>query len=30
LQERREAPTLQDLIERYIGEHLPTKTVCGG
>jgi integrase len=24
--ERREAPTIQDLIDRYIAEHLPTKT----
>src|SRR5262249_21764021 len=24
--ERREAPTLQDLIDRYIDEHLPTKS----
>src|SRR5712671_4672538 len=23
---RREAPTVQDLIDRYTGEHLPTKT----
>jgi integrase len=24
--ERREAPTIQDLVDRYIAEHLPTKT----
>ena len=24
--ERREAPTVQDLVDRYIAEHLPTKT----
>jgi integrase len=27
--ERREAPTVQDLIGRYIAEHLPTKTAGG-
>src|SRR5262245_14717061 len=27
--ERREAPTVQDLVDRYIAEHLPTKTAGG-
>jgi integrase len=27
--DRRQAPTLQDLIDRYIAEHLPTKTAGG-
>jgi integrase len=27
--ERREAPTVQDLIDRYIADHLPTKTAKG-
>jgi integrase len=27
--ERREAPTVQDLIDRYVEEHLPTKTAGG-
>jgi integrase len=27
--ERREAPTVQDLIDRYVADHLPTKTAKG-
>ena len=27
--ERREAPTVQDLIDRYVAQHLPTKTAGG-